>query len=82
MSFGPSGWGRPWQYVNHPRRRATTASTRSSVAVARFKDGSASGSPTVSVVGQFKSEMLARRAAKAARQAPNLTVIGFPIRIR
>jgi hypothetical protein len=52
------------------------------VAVARFKDGSAAGSPTVTVVGQFKSETLARRAAGAARQGPNVSVVGFPIRIR
>jgi hypothetical protein len=52
------------------------------VAVARYKDGSAAGSPTVTVVGQFKSETLARRAAKAARQGPNVSVLGFPIRIR
>jgi hypothetical protein len=52
------------------------------VAVARYKDGSAAGSPTVTVVGQFKSETLARRAAKAARQGPNVSVIGFPVRIR
>jgi hypothetical protein len=52
------------------------------VAVARFKDGSAAGSPTVTVVGQFKSETLARRAAKAVRQGPNVSVVGFPIRIR
>jgi hypothetical protein len=52
------------------------------VAVARYKDGSASGSPTVTVVGQFKSEILARRAAKAARQGRNVSVIGFPVRIR
>jgi hypothetical protein len=52
------------------------------VAVARYKDGSATGSPTVTVIGQFKNETLARRAAKAGRQGPNVSVIGFPIRIR
>lgn len=52
------------------------------VAVARFKDGSAAGSPTVTVVGQFKSAARARRAAAAARQGRNVSVIGFPIRIR
>ena len=53
------------------------------VAVARYtSDGSAAGSPTVTVIGQFKSETLARQAAKAARQGPNVSVIGFPVRIR
>ena len=52
------------------------------VAVARYEDGSASGSPTVTVVEGFASELLARRAAKAARQGPNVSVLGFPIRIR
>lgn len=52
------------------------------IATARFKDGSAAGAPTVTVVGNFASAVLARRAAAAARQGPNVSVIGFPIRVR
>jgi len=70
-----------------PRKSAATASKDREyavvfVAVARYKDGSAAGAPTVTVVGQFKSETLARRAAAAARQGPNVSVTGFAIRIR
>ena len=70
------------------RRKSATAASEDReyaviyVAVARYKDGSAAGSPTVTVVGQFKSETLASRAAKATRQGRNVSVIGFPIRIK